>query len=281
MNERRYFAHLAESAISAGRPLAAELQSACTAIRREPRRVTEAIAHANDGDIGLAMERLRLDPLVAAVAHLRPEATGETSSRLRDLPSSWEVATPVLFPAAYLLALVVLQLSVALYLVVGVLPRLPDPSPRIVVAGVAAALGLSLLAGSAGFLLIQIRTAATGGLEAYLLRHTRAARLCTAASVVIRHGTPAPEAIARLAGAARMAEVDAAALLGEGALDAASLDTLAAWLAGEGKRRARRTSARLKMWGAGALVLSGLLMVGSLYRAIGALAGSMWGELPW
>ena len=100
----------------------------------------------------------------------------------------------------------------------------------------------------------------------------RAARLFAAAAVVVRHGTPAPEAIARLAGPARVAEVDAAALLGGGTLDAAALDTLSAWLAGEGTRRSRRIATRMKTLGAGALVLTGVVMVGAVYRSLGTVA---------
>lgn len=280
MNEHRYFAHLAESALAAGNPLAAELAEACRAIRHQPRRVNEAIAHAKDGDVGLAMERLRLDRIVSAVALVRPAATAETSARLRDLPSPYELVSPVLFPAVYLVGLLALQISISLFLVLSVLPRMPNPEgPRLAVGAVAAFLGLVLLAGSVFLLLMQIRTAATGGIPALLLRHVRAARLFAAAAVIVRHGTPAPEAIARLAGPARVAEVDAAALLGSGTLDAASLETLSAWLAGEGTRRSRRMAARCKTIGAGILVLTGVVMVGAVYRSIGN-AGAMFDQVP-
>lgn len=282
MNERRYFAHLAEAAIAAGRPLGDELRDAETRLRFRPKRVDEALAHAKDGDLGLAMERLRLDPLVAAVAHLQPSATVEVSRRLRDLPSPWEVAAPVLFPALYLLALVILQLAGALAIVFRILPSLPDPGlARVVVSIAAAILGLSLLGSAVALLTMQIRTAATGGLRSHLLRHVRAARLFTAVSSAVRHGAAPNAAIDRLAGPARVNEPEISALLGTGALDAAALDTLAQWLAGEGIRRSRQLSVRLRTAGAAALVFTGVLMVGSLYLAISSVAGSVLVAAPW
>lgn len=278
MNERRYFAHLAEDAIAAGRPLADELREAQKSVRFRPKRVDEAVAHAKDGDLGLAMERLRFDPLVAAVAHVRPAATVEVSRRLRDLPSPWEVITPVLFPALYLLGLLLMQLAVALTVVFKILPSLPDPDgPRVVVSLVAAILGFALLAGAIWLFVMQVRTSSTGGLTAHLLRHLRAARLFAAAAGAVRHGADPKAAIERLAGPARVNESDLAELLGTGTLDAPALETLAAWLAGEGTRRSRWLSVRLRTAGAAGLVLTGVTMVGSLYYAIGAVAGSLFG----
>ncbi len=272
MNARGYLQRVTELALESGRPLHDELDAAA---REIPFTVRWSLAarHAKEGTLSLALALLPVHALAAACALIEPRAAGAVGRRLRALPTTFDLAAPVLVPLAYVTALLLAQLGAVQLLswkVVPILSIIPgtEPGPPL---GVVAALvvGALVVLWSAVILSLQVRS--QDGLAARLFELLRGARLLAAAAELAAHGRPPVETIPRLAGAAGLSDSAVGTLVGNAPPDGAACDELSAWLAERARLRFVRIGAVLKTAGTMTAVVIGLLMLLAVYLPISAV----------
>ena len=265
MNRKRYFAAVAENAVSAGRPLHAALEDAAKDLRKDI--AAPAREMAREGQLAASLDTLGVDPMVVAAAIVAPGATSEVSTRIRALPRASELLTPVVMPVIYVGLVLLFQATAAVILDWKVVPVLEGVTgSRIAVDVVPPLVFLVMLGAAVAVLVLQAKWIDRGGVLGRVLEPVRAARLFCGAAVLARHGVEPPRAVEMLGGTTKLSGERCAEILGDRAtLDAAALENVAEWLSGEAGRRANRLAQWARTVGGITAVAIGLLLVLMVY----------------
>jgi hypothetical protein len=276
----RYLLLNAESALEAGEPLHAALSAAAGAAGDPSEAERGLLARLQQGQLEEPLRALGFSPVAARAAAIDARVAGPLQARLRQLPDAAALAKRATAPVLYLALVFAMQA-----LAVTIIGLFAGPSMLAFERGLAPAPVLLLRACGAvapGALLAVLvaGVAARIALPKVLFWsfwNARAAEVCAAAAALLRAGTQPSASLPRLLEVAADARERLQPLLGDGGLDAASLDSRADSLGAAALADAERRHALLWAGGMAVAIVIGLLLMYGVYGAIAYIpsAGSM------
>ena len=277
MTPERYYAVVAERALTSGRPLDVALEEAARIAGPMPSLVRLAIERLRTGrlhDALVVLEQAGLDPLLCQAAEIRPQAMHAVRERLDALPGRAQLAHHFRHDLSYFIVVFIAQAGIASILSLKVLPVLTTVqsgglhSLRSLPASAHLQPANFQLVGAAGTLAAILAFVATvlmtplGNVVAWrVLKSLRAAAVYAAAAGL---------AAAGLAGDAQrfLALHPKIASISSGGLDAISLDEISSQLVRRAQLAAGRSLLYTKIGGTALALGIALAIIVPVYAAL-------------